>query len=70
MEMICSRELGLKVAPDAKTNISAKTFSITDALALYQRLKGVGKTKLFFESSERSMRYLSDCLGHAPLRDA
>ena len=64
MEIIYSRELGLRVAPDAKTTISAKSFSMTEALALYHRLKGNGKTKLFFESSERSMRYLTDCLGH------
>ena len=67
MEMIYSRELGLRVAPDAKTTTSAKSFSTTDALALYHRLKGSGKTKLFFESSERSMRYLTDCLGHDDL---
>ena len=67
MEMIYSRELGLRIAPDAKTTISAKSFSITEALALYHRLKGSGKTKLFFESSERSMRYLVDCLGHNDL---
>ncbi|MDA0846361.1 MAG: tyrosine-type recombinase/integrase [Proteobacteria bacterium] len=67
MEMIYSRELGLRVAPNAKTTISAKSFSITEALALYQRLKGSGKTKLFFESSERSMRYLTDFLGHDDL---
>jgi hypothetical protein len=30
-------------------------------------LKGNEKTKLFFESSERSMRYLTDCLGHDDL---
>ena len=36
-------------------------------MALYHRLKGGGKTKLFFESSERSMRYLTDCLGHDDL---
>ena len=64
MVMIHSQELGLKLAPDAKTNISAKTFSITEALALYRRLKGGGKTKLFSESSDRSMRYRIDCLGH------
>jgi len=52
MEMIYSRELGLRVAQDAKTII----ISIAEALALYHRLKGNGKTKLFFESSERSMR--------------
>ena len=56
MEMIYSRELGLRVAPDAKTTTSAKSFSATDALALYHRLKGNGKTKLFYESSEQSMR--------------
>ena len=67
MEMIYSRELGLRVAPDGKTTTSAKSFSETDALALYHRLKGSGKTKLFFASSERSMRYLTDCLGHDDL---
>ena len=67
MEMIYSKELGLSVAPDAKTCSSAKSFPITEALALYHRLKGGGKTKLFFESSERSMRYLTDCLGHEDL---
>ena len=67
MEMICSRELGLRVAPDSKATISAKDFSTTEALALYHRLKGGGKTKLFLESSERSMRYLTDCLGHNDL---
>ena len=67
MEMIYSRELGLRVTPDAKTTTSAKSFSMTEALALYHRLKGGGKTKLFFESSERSMRYLTDCLGHDDL---
>ena len=67
MEMIYSRELGLRVVKDAKMTISSKSFSIADALALYHRLKGNGKTKLFFESSERSMRYLTDCLGHDDL---
>ena len=67
MEMVYSRELGLRVTPNAKTTTSAKSFSITEALALYHRLKGGGRTKLFFESSERSMRYLTDCLGHDDL---
>ena len=65
--MIYSRELGLRVVQDAKTTISSKSFSIAQALALYHLLKGNGKTKLFFESSERSMRYLADCLGHDDL---
>ena len=67
MEMIYSRELGLRVTPNAKTTICSKSFSLIEALALYHRLKGGGKTKLFFESSERSMRYLTDCLGHEDL---
>jgi len=37
MEMIYSRELGLRVAPDAKTTTSAKSFSMTEALYLNDR---------------------------------
>ena len=47
--------------------VAADSFSLTDALALYHRLKGTGKTSLFFESSERSIRYLIECLGHDSL---
>ena len=57
MEMIYSKELGLTVLPEARTAAS-ESFSLTDALALYHRLKSTGKTNLFFESSERSIRYL------------
>jgi integrase len=67
MDVIYSRELGLRGVQDTETTISSKSFSMTEALALYHRLKGNGKTKLFFESSERSMRYLTDCLGHDDL---
>ena len=63
MEMIYSRELGLSVAPQTKRQDS-NDFSLTDALSLYHRLKGAGKTKLFFEVSGRSIRYLTECLGH------
>ena len=63
MEMIYSKELGLTVLPGART-VAADSFSLTNALALYHRLKGTGKTSLFFESSERSIRYLIECLGH------
>ena len=66
MEMIYSKELGLTVLPETKT-VAADSFSLSDALALYHRLKGSGKTKLFFASSQRSMRYLTDCLGHDDL---
>ena len=37
------------------------------ALTLYHRLEGGGKTELFFESPERTMRYLTDCLGYDDL---
>ena len=66
MEMIYSRELGLTVLPETRT-IACDSFSLTDALALYHRLKGTGKTSLFFESSERRIRYLIECLGHDSL---
>ena len=36
-------------------------------MSLYQRLKGKNKTKRFFEASNRSLRYLIDCLGHGNL---
>ena len=63
MEMIYSKELGLTVLPETRT-VASDSSSLTDALALYHRLKGTGKTNLFFESSERSIRYLIECLGH------
>ena len=66
MEMIYSRELGLTVLPETRA-VASDSFSLTDALALYHRLKGTGKTSLFFESSERSIRYLIECLSHDSL---
>jgi len=64
MEMIYSRELGISVVPNQVSNANQTELSLYDALDLYQRLKGTGKTKLFFEGSERSIRYLEECLGH------
>ena len=49
MEMIYRRELGLAVLLESRTAAS-DSLSLTDALALYHRLKGIGKTSLFFES--------------------
>ena len=60
MEMIYSKEIGLAVLPETSIGASS-SYSLTDALALYHRLKGAGKTSLFFESSERSIRYLIEC---------
>src|SRR5210317_2040509 len=64
MEMIYSRELGISVVPDKSHNASTTELSLSDALALYQRLKGTGKSKLFYEVSNRSIRYLVECVGH------
>ena len=66
MEMVYSKELGLTTLPPSQ-QASHDMFTMSDALALYHRLKGKGKAKLFFEASERSMRYLSECLGHENL---
>ena len=62
MEMIYSRELGLKVLQDTK-GPNGNHFSLPDALALYHRLKGTGKNQLFYDVSNRSIRYLTECLG-------
>ena len=66
MEVIYTKELSLTVLPQTRT-VASSSLSLTDALALYHRLKGTGKTNLFFESSERSIRYLIECLGHDSL---
>ena len=54
MEMIYSRELGIRVVSDKVSNANDTELSLSDALGLYRRLKGTGKTKLFFEVSKRS----------------
>jgi integrase len=64
MEMIYSRELGISVVSDKPPSGASNDIHIKDALVLYQRLKGTGKTKLFFEGSERSIHYLIECVGH------
>jgi hypothetical protein len=64
MEMVYSKELGLTTLPPSQ-QASHDMFTMSDTLALYHRLKG--KTKLFFEASERSIRYLSECLGYENL---
>ena len=68
MEMIYSRELGLSIKPQAGNGAGVEV-TLSNALALYHRLKGVGKSKLFFESSERNIRYLKECIGHQNLCD-
>ena len=62
--MIYSRELGISVVPDKVSNANETELSLSDALVLYQRLKGTGKSKLFFEVSNRCICYLVECLDH------
>ena len=64
MEMIYPRELGMSVVPDEVSNANQTKLSFSDALTLYQWLKGTGKSNLFFKVSTRSIRYLQECLGH------
>ena len=64
MELIYSRELGIKTSSKQLLFEKDKALSFMDALELYQQLKGREKTKLFFEVSNRSIRYLTECLNH------
>ena len=50
-------ESALYVA-DVLMTAASESFSLIGALALYHRIKGVGKVSVFIESSERSIRYL------------
>lgn len=52
---------------DVLMTAASVSFSLTGALAPYHRMKGVGQTSVFFESSERSMRYLIECTEHDSL---
>ena len=66
MEMVYSKELGLTTLPPSQ-QASKNMFTMSDTLAANHRLKGRGKTTLFFEVSERSIRYLTEGLGHKNL---
>jgi hypothetical protein len=63
MEAIYSRELGIKVLENTNT-AQTGDYKLSTALKLYHRLKGIGKSRLFFEVSTRSIRYLEEYLGH------
>ena len=45
MEIIYSRELGISVVPDKSQNEGVTELSLSDALALYQRLKGTSRRR-------------------------
>ena len=61
MEAIYSRELGIKVLENTNT-AQTGDYKLSTALKLYHRLKGIGKSRLFFEVSTRSIRYLEEYL--------
>ena len=63
MEQIHLKELGLTVTNRFPVISETNSISIDDALACYHRLKGSDKNELFFKASERSIRYLKECLG-------
>ena len=67
MEQIHLKELGLTVTNQTPVISKATSVSIDDALACYHRLKGSGKSDLFFRSSVRGMRYLKACLDDKPI---
>lgn len=68
MDDVWSKELGL-VALKSPKQACGESPSLDDALRLYKDLKGDGKNKLFFESADRSLRYLKDCLDHDEVAD-
>lgn len=68
MEIIYSRELGLRTLQNATPHANTE-YRLSDALAIYHRLKDSGTTKLFFEVSNRSIRYVEECLGHYNLTE-
>ena len=63
MEAIYSRELGIKALENTNTTQTGD-YKLSTALKLYHRLKGIGNSRLFFEISTRSIRYLEEYLGH------
>jgi hypothetical protein len=67
MEMIYSRELGLKDLQDTEES-SGNQCGLSDVPALYHRIKGTGKNQFFCDVSVRSERYLTECLGHENIR--
>ena len=68
MEMLYSRELGLKALQNATPHMNAE-YPLSDALELYHRLKAGGKSKQFIKVLNRSIRYLKECLGHEDLTE-
>ena len=69
IEQIHLKELGLTITNQSPAISERNSVSIDDALACYHRLKGSDKNELFFKASERSIRYLKECLGDRPIEN-
>jgi len=67
MEQIHLKELGLSVVNQSAITYQNHSLSMDDVLDCYHRLKGADKNELFFKTSERSIRYLKECLGDRPI---
>ena len=67
MEQIHLKELCLSVVSQSAIMHKNHSLSMDDALDCYHRLKGADKNELFFNVSERSIRYLKECLGDRPI---
>jgi integrase len=52
---------------DATVNLESNLPTIDEALETYLRIKGRGKSDLFFSHTRRSIKYLTDCLGSRSL---
>ena len=63
MEAIYSKELGIK-ALENNTKAQTSYHRQLSALKLFHQLKGLGKSRLFFEVSTRRIQFNEDCLGH------
>lgn len=58
---------GLNLIKVSDTNTDSSLPSIIDAKELYFSVKGKGKPKLFFNTANRNIRYLIDCLDNRPI---
>ena len=67
MEKIHLKEFGLTVTNQTPIISKRTNVSIDDTLACIHRLKGSDKNEFFFKASERSIRYLKECLEDRPI---
>ena len=58
---------GLNLVQASGRNTDSLLPSIIDAKELYFSVKGKGKSKLFFDTANRNIRYLIDCLDNRPI---